>query len=143
MSDSQGLGFAIPSSAILREIGSLVTKGSYDRHPSLGAAGMDMTYEIAEAMNTKVTYGWLITSTSGQTGLRGGTSHVVVSGQTVTIDGDIVIAINETRITNIDALSTYLEENAYPDQAVNVTIVRDNQTMTLAVTLGSRTPPSA
>jgi len=143
VSDSQGLGFAIPSSAILREIGSLITKGSYDQHPSLGVAGIDMTYEIAGAMNTNVTYGWLITSASGQTGLRGGTSQVVISGQTVTIGGDIVIAINETRITDIDDLSTYLEENAYSDQTVNVTIVRDNQAMTLAVTLGSRPPPSA
>jgi serine protease Do len=44
VSYSQGLGFAIPSSTILRDE-SLVT--NYDRHPWLGTTGTDMTYEIA------------------------------------------------------------------------------------------------
>jgi S1-C subfamily serine protease len=142
ISDSQGLGFAIPSSAILREMESLVTKGSYDLHPSLSASGTDMTYEIAKAINTNVTYGWLVTSVTGQTGLQGGTSQVVVAGEIVTIGGDIIIAINGTRITNIDDLSTYLEEYALPGQTVSVTVVRNNQTMTVGVKLGSRPPAS-
>ena len=53
ISDSEGLGFAIPSSMILREISSLVTDGSYDLHPWLGATGTDMTYDIAQAMGTR------------------------------------------------------------------------------------------
>jgi 2-alkenal reductase len=57
VSDSQGLGFAIPSNTILKEIELLVTKGYYDRHPWLGAYGVDMTYEIAKVMNVNVTYG--------------------------------------------------------------------------------------
>lgn len=60
MSDSQGLGFAIPSNTILREIESLVTEGSYNQHPWLGATGIDLTYEIATATDTDITYGWLI-----------------------------------------------------------------------------------
>jgi 2-alkenal reductase len=142
ISDSQGLGFAIPSSAILREVESLVTKGSYDQHPSLSASGTDMTYEIAKAMSTNVTYGWLVTSVTGQTGLQGGTSQVAVAGEIVTIGGDIIIAINDTRITNVDDLSTYLEEYTLPSQTVNVAVVRNNQTMTVGVKLGSRPPAS-
>ena len=147
VSDSQGLGFAIPSNTILREIESLVTEGSYNQHPWLGATGTDMTYEIAKAMSTNVTYGWLIAQvTSGgpadNAGLRGGTKQALIAGEWVTIGGDIVIAINETRITNMDDLSTYLEEYTLPGQTINVTIVRNNQTMTLAVELGTRPPPS-
>jgi 2-alkenal reductase len=143
VSDSQGLGFAIPSNTILREIESLITKGSYDLHASIGATGTDMTYEIARAMATDVTYGWLIVTAPSQTGLRGGTSNVVIDGDTVTIGGDIIIAVNETRVTGIDDLSTYLEEYTLPDQTINVTIVRNNQTMTLAITLGKRPSPSS
>jgi S1-C subfamily serine protease len=142
VSDSQGLGFAIPSNAILREIESLITKGSYNQHPSLGATGTDMTYEIARAMNTNVTYGWLIVTAPSQTGLQGGTDQVVIDGSTVTIGGDIIVAINDARITNIDDLSTYLEEHALPDQTIDVTIARNNHTMTLAVKLGARPSPS-
>jgi len=148
VSDSQGLGFAIPSNTILREIESLVTTGSYNQHPWLGATGTDMTYEIAKAMSTNVTYGWLIAQvTSGgpadNAGLRGGTKQALIAGEWITIGGDIVIAFNETRITNMDDLSTYLEECTLPGQTINVTIVRTNQTMTLAVELGTRPPLSA
>jgi 2-alkenal reductase len=143
VSDSQGLGFAIPSNTILREISFLVTTGSYNRHPWLGAAGVDMTYEIAQAMGVNVTYGWLITQvTSGgpaaNAGLKGGTKQVLIAGEYITVGGDIIIAVNGTRITNIDALSAYLEENTSPGQTINITIIRENQTMSVAVTLGTR-----
>ncbi|MEM3824948.1 MAG: trypsin-like peptidase domain-containing protein, partial [Candidatus Bathyarchaeia archaeon] len=111
ISDSQGLGFAIPSNVILREIASLVTTGSYNRHPWIGAFGVDMTYEIARVMGTNITYGWLITQVvsggpAANAGLKGGTKQVLVAGKYVTVGGDIIIAVNGTRITNFDTLST-------------------------------------
>jgi len=146
VSDSQGLGFAVPSNAILREIGSLITNGSYNQHSWLGATGTDMTYEIAKLMSINVTYGWLIAQiTSGgpadEAGLHGGTQRVLVAGEWITIGGNIIIAINATRITNMDDLSTYLEEHTSPNQTVDVTIVRNNQTTSLTVLLRTR-PPS-
>lgn len=142
VSNSEGLGFAIPSDAILREIKSLVANGSYDLHPWLGATGTDMTYEIAKTIGTSVTYGWLIASASSETDLRGGTSQVLIAGSVVTIGGDIIVAINETRVMNIDDLLNYLEEYTLPSQTINVTIVRNNETMTLQVNLGKRPSPS-
>lgn len=143
VSDSQGLGFAIPSSMILREIESLVTKGSYSQHSSLGVTGTDMNYEIARAMVTDVTYGWLIVNAQSQPDLRGGTRQVVIDGNTVTVGGDIITAINQTRITNIDDLSTYLEERTLPGQTIDVTIVRNNQAATIAIKLEARPSPSS
>jgi len=143
VSDSQGLGFAIPSNTIIREIASLVTVGSYSKHPWLGASGVDMTYEIAKVMDVNVTYGWLITqvTTGGpaaNAGLRGGTKQVLVAGEQVMIGGDIVIAIDGTKIKNMDDLSTYLEENTSPGQTINVTVVREKRTETVKVVLGTR-----
>jgi S1-C subfamily serine protease len=147
VSDSQGLGFAIPSSAILREIESLITDGSYNQHPWLGASGTDMTYDIAKKINVNVTYGWLIAQvTSGgpadDAGLQGGTQQVTVDGQSIIIGGDIIIAFNGTRITGTDDLSTYLEEHTLPGQTITVTIVRNNQDMTLQLKIGTRPPPT-
>jgi S1-C subfamily serine protease len=151
VSDSQGLGFAIPSNTILRETESLIVNGSFDQHPWLGATGTDMTYEIAEVMNTNVTCGWLIAQItadgpSAKAGLQGGTQQVSIAGKSAIIGGDIVIAINTTsmekRITSMDDLSTLLEEYTSPNQTVNVTIVRNNQTMTLPLKLGTRPPPT-
>jgi S1-C subfamily serine protease len=147
VSDSQGLGFAIPSSSILREIESLITNGSYNSHPWLGASGTDMTFQIAQAMSTNVTYGWLVSQiTSGgpadKAGLRGGARQVQVDGSLVTIGGDIVIAIDGTRIRNMDDLSTYLEEHTSADQTISVLLVRNSEALTLLVTLGVRPPPT-
>lgn len=143
VSDSQGLGLAIPSSTVLREIDELVTDGSYNDHPTIGTSGIDMTYDIAEAMNVDVTYGWLIVQvTSGgpaaTAGLQGGTKQATVGGGSVTIGGDIIISINGARIRGIDDLSTYLEENTLPDQTINVTIVRDGSTQTVSLKVGTR-----
>jgi S1-C subfamily serine protease len=147
VSDSQGLGFAIPSSAILREIKSLVTEGTYNQHPWIGASGTDMTYEIAKAMNVNETYGWLIAQvTSGgpadAAGLKGGTQQVTVEGQPIIIGGDIVIALSGTRITGMDDLSTFLEEYTLPGQTIDVTIIRNGQDMTVQLKLGTRPSPA-
>jgi len=143
VSDSQGLGFAIPSSTVLREIEDLVTTGSYNNHPSIGASGMDMTYEIANAMGVDVTYGWLIAQvTSGgpaaEAGLKGGTRQVTVGGQAVILGGDIIIAINGARIRGIDDLSSFMEENTLPGQTITVTIVRNGETMNVSLKVGTR-----
>ena len=112
VSDSQALGFAIPSSAILREIGSLVTNGAYNQHPWLGASGTDMTFEIAKSVNINITYGWMVNQvTSGGpadiAGLKGGRRQIQTTDSQVIVGGDIVIALDGTRIRNMDDLSTW------------------------------------
>ena len=145
VSSSQGLGFAIPSSTILRETESLITSHSYDNHSWLGAYGTDMTFGIAQEMNVNVTYGWLITQvTSGgpayKAGLLGGTTRVQIAGTLVTIGGDVVVAVNGARITNLNDLSTYMEEYTLPGQTASVTFVRANETLTSSLILEARPP---
>ena len=156
---AQGLWLAIPSSAILREIGSLITNGSYNNHPWLGISSSsyfglgtatteglpDLTWEIAKAMNTNITYGVLITQVvsggpADVAGIRGGAQQATILGNRVTIGGDIIIAINGTRIKNLDDLSAYLEEYTSPGQTINVVVVRANATLTLSVKLEARPP---
>jgi len=143
LSDSEGLGFAIPSSTVLRELDSLVETGSYNNHSWIGASGTDMTYEIAKVMGVDVTYGWLIaqvasTGPAAEAGLRGGTRIVSVAGEYVTIGGDIIVAINGTRIRGIDDLSTFLEEYTLPGETINVIIVRGSQTLAVPLKLAAR-----
>ncbi len=143
VSDSQGLGFAIPSSTILREIGSLITNGSYDQHPYLGAQGTDMSLNIAKAMNVNVTYGFLITgvttgSPADKAGLKAGTRQIQTTDNQIIIGGDIIVALDGNRIRNTDDLSTYLEGNTLPNQTINATIIRNGATMSVSITLGAR-----
>jgi S1-C subfamily serine protease len=147
VSNSEGLGFAIPSDTILREITDLVTTGSYNHHPYLGITGADMTYDIGTAMKTSVTYGVLIQSVvsggpAAQAGVRAGTTQAIVDGNTLTLGGDIITAINGNRVRNSDDLSSYLEEYTVPGQTVSLTVIRNNQSMNIPVVLGTRPAPT-
>jgi len=144
--NSNGLGFAVPSNTILREIESLITTGSYDQHPWVGISGTDMTYAIAQTLGVDVTYGWLITQVTdggaaAQAGLQGGNDQVRVIDEWVIIGGDIIIAVDGTRIINGDTFMSYLEEHTIPNQTITVTILRNTQTQDITVILKQR--PSA
>ena len=141
--DSEGLGFAIPSNTILREIEALVNDGYYNDHPWLGASGTDMNYAISQEMEVDVTYGWLIAEVSvggpsDKAGLQGGTEQTIIADEMVYIGGDIIIAIDGTRVTGIDDVSAYLEEYTIPGDVVEFTVIRDKLTINLDLELGTR-----
>jgi len=130
VSDSQGLGFAIPSNTILREISALITTGTYSGHSYLGVSGHDMSYDIAQEIGASVTYGWRIaTVTAG--GPSDGRLQV----------NDIVIAMNGTLIKNNDDLASYLEEKTLPTEHLVLTVVRDSSIVDVDIVLGTRPPP--
>ena len=141
--NSDGLGFAVPSNTILREIESLIETGSYNQHPWVGISGTDMTYAIAQALGTNLTYGWLITQiTDGgaadEAGLQGGDEQVRVNNEWMIIGGDVIIAVDGTRVVNGDTFMSYLEEYTTPNQTITLTILRDNQTQGVSVVLKQR-----
>lgn len=128
VADSQGLGFAVPSNTILKEIHSLFTTGKYDGHTYLGLMGTDMDYETAQQMGISVTYGWRVIDY-----LDPSPAHA--AGIQI---NDVIIAMNETRIRNSDDMASYLEEKTLPDETVIVTVIRGTQTLNLPVILGKR-----
>ena len=106
-----------------------------------------MSYDIAKQMGTSVNYGVLIQSVvsngpAANAGIKAGTTQTYVDGSQVTLGGDILTAINGKRIRDSDDLSSYLQENTLPGQVVSLTVIRNNQSTTLSVTLGSRPAPS-
>ncbi|MEM3873846.1 MAG: trypsin-like peptidase domain-containing protein [Candidatus Bathyarchaeia archaeon] len=135
VADSQGLGFAIPSDTLRREIYALVTYGSYPGHSYMGIYGRDMDYETAQGMGLPVTYGWLITDV-----VKNGPSYNKL------YKSDVIVALNGTRIRNGDDLASYLEVNTLPGDYLEVTVWRKvgnswNST-TVCIQLGERPPPS-
>ena len=102
-----------------------------------------MSYSIAEAMDVDVTYGWLISSVtidSGaeEAGLNGGDEQFIINNEYVVIGGDIIVAIDDNKIINGDELLSYLEEYTKPDQIIIVTIIRNNQQIDIPVEVGTR-----
>jgi S1-C subfamily serine protease len=141
VSGSQGVGFAIPSDTILRELPSLISSGGYDKHPYIGIQGYDMSYGLSQAIGANVTYGVLIEKTvSGGPGdkahLRGGQETVTVDGQQYIIGGDVIVSIDGSRVINYDALQTYLDRHTLPGQTVRVGVIRSGSYLEVQVTLG-------
>ncbi len=129
--NSTGVGFAIPSDTILREIAWLVNGSSYP-HSWIGVMGMDMTYEIAQGMGASHTYGWRIVDVLPDSpALRDGLK-----------DDDIIIAMNETRIIGGDDISSYLESYTSPGQTVDITVEREGSGTIIPLVLGTRPPPN-
>jgi len=126
--NSQGLGFAVPSNTILKEIPSLFQFGDYLQHSYLGVVGTDMDYETAQSIKTNTTYGWLVSQV-----VQGGPA--AKAGVQV---NDIIIGINGTRIINGDEMESYIEANTLPGQTVILTLVRGNKTLSLPLVLGIR-----
>jgi S1-C subfamily serine protease len=127
VSQSQGLGFAIPSDTILREVPALISTGSYHGHSYLGVTGNDMDYTTAQQTHSSVTYGWqIVTIVSG--GPSDGKLHV----------GDIIIAMNNQTIKNNDDLASFLEENTLPGDSLLLTVVRGDTQISVTMVLGTR-----
>jgi S1-C subfamily serine protease len=142
VSGSQGVGFAIPSDTILRELPYLISTGKYDKHTFIGIQGYDMNYQLAQAAGANVTYGVLIAQiqTGGpadKAGLRGGSQTVDIAGQQYTLGGDIIVSIDGTRIVNYDGFSTYMERHVVPGQAIHVGIIRSGSFQVVPVVVGS------
>ena len=148
VSNSEGLGFAIPSDTIVREMPSLIRYGKYDKHPYLGVRLITMTYQLAQAIGTNVTYGLLIEHVvpggpASVAGLRGGTQNVTIQQQEYIIGGDVIVSINGQRVTDYNSFSSYLEEHAVAGQTVQIGIIRNGQYIVISVVLGTRPPLSA
>jgi len=143
VTNSQGLGFAIPSDTIKRELSSLISNGAYNKHPYLGVQVVAMNYDLSQLMQTNVTSGLLIENVipngpANNAGLRGGTLQITIGQQDYIIGGDIITSINGHKVVNYDSFSAYLEENAVSGQTVQVGIIRFGQFMVIPVELGTR-----
>jgi 2-alkenal reductase len=145
---SVGVGFAIPSDSVTREIGSLVANGTYNAQPYLGIGTADMFLQLAQANGNNVTYGVLVESVvaggpGANAGLVAGTKQATIEGQTFLLGGDVIVSANGTRIINHDALASYLEENALPGHVLKLGVMRGTTLTTVTITVGARPPASS
>jgi S1-C subfamily serine protease len=139
---SSGIGFAVPSNTISREIASLISTGKYDQ-VYIGIQGTDVTPEIVTTMNLPAgTHGVLLTTVSGPAvtaGLRGGTSYQIVDGVYTPVGGDVITKADGQAMKGIYDLILYMQRNKRPGDMIALTIIRGGTEMAVSVTLGVRT----
>ncbi len=140
-----GIGFAIPSDTVKREIDDLIESGTYE-HPWLGVSALDVTIAIADAIELENPQGVLVIevvdgSPAETAGLRGSDETVVVDGQEIPVGGDVIIEVDGLPVRILADLVVYMERNTNPGDSVDLVIIRDGEEMSVTVTLGERPPP--
>ncbi len=138
-----GIGFAVPSVIVEKVVPVLIAEGSYE-HPWLGISGTTLGFELAEAMGFGADQrGVLISevvvdSPSEQAGLRGADEQVQIEGFDVGVGGDVIVGIDDVAVQKFNGLVTYLARSTEVGQTVTLTILRDGEEETVAVTLAAR-----
>ena len=136
-----GIGFAVPSNTVKEVVAQLTATGKVDR-AFLGISGSTVTAELARVFRLPVDDGVLIEgvtegSAAAKAGLRGGSTDVVVAGESHVLGGDVIVAVGGRRVGSTDELRDVLARHK-PGQTVNVQIHRGTKIVTLPVTLGSQ-----
>jgi len=140
-----GIGFAIPSDTVKREIDDLIETGTF-KHPWLGVSALDVNIAIADAIGLEKPQGILVVevtegSPAEQVGLRGADQNVTLDGQLTPIGGDVIIGIEGLPMRRLADLVVYMERNTSPGDSVVLEIIRDGRERSLTVTLGERPLP--
>lgn len=109
----------------------------------IGIQGLDLTSEIDQAMQLpsdqqgvlieRVTAG----GPAAKAGLRASSTPATISGQTVMVGGDVIVAVDGNTITQSSDLTDLLSQFS-AGQKVQVTIIRGGKTQQVTVTLASR-----
>jgi S1-C subfamily serine protease len=133
--DSNGIGFAIPID-IARPIMEQAVAGKELSRPNMGVVYQAIDRQYADANNLSVHEGALI-----QPAGRNSTSPAVVAGspadQAGIREGDIITKVNDQAIDTDHPLDATLSMYA-PGDTVTISLLRDGQTVTVQLKLGTR-----
>lgn len=138
-----GVGFAIPSAIVQNVVPALIKVGKYV-HSWLGISGTTLIPDLANAMDLDAGQrGALVkevmpNSPAEKAGLRGSSQQVTIEGNSVSVGGDIITAIDNQPVLQMDDLIAYLARSTKVDQKVTLTILRNGKQDTLEVTLAAR-----
>lgn len=125
----EGLGFAIPINKIVDVLSDLKTNGYVTGRPSLGVTIVDINDREKQFMYRVNQLGAYISSlTSGGAAEKAGLKV-----------GDCITKIDNKEVSSSSDIKTELSKHKAGD-SIKVTVVRDEKTVTVNVTLGESTP---
>lgn len=130
--DSNGIGFAIPID-IARPIMAQAVAGEKLARPYMGVSYQTITRQLATAENLPVNEGALIGGSQNTPAVQPGTPAAEAGLQ----EGDIIVKVDGAAIDGDHPLDATLSQFS-PGDIVAIEILRDGQTMTLSLTLGTR-----
>jgi S1-C subfamily serine protease len=145
-----GVGFAIPSNTIAKEVPSLIKNASYV-HPWLGISGGKLSPDLAKAAGLPANYKGVVVgsvqagSPAEKAGLKGLTQDDS-NDNSATHIGDIITAVDGHPTRQIDDIINYIESYKNVGDNIQLAVKRDSgNIMSLTSTLQARpqTNPSS
>lgn len=140
---NSGVGFTIPASIVQRVVPALIQNGKFD-YPYLGLSGRTIDATVARALDFPNTLTGVYVAEvvaggpSEAAGLQGSTQTVRNNTGEIGAGGDIVTAIDGVPVRRFEDLVGYLVTETSPEQTVKLTVLRDNEEITVDVVLGLR-----
>ena len=137
----EGVGYAVPVDTVRRTLDALRADGKVD-YAYLGVSTQRVYPQLARRFKLPVTDGaWVQEVIDGgpadRAGLRAGTKEARFQAQGFFVGGDVITAVNGTRLVDEAALSVVLLPKR-PGEQVTLRVYRDGKPRDVKVRLGSR-----
>lgn len=138
---NDGVGFAVPMSAIKRSVKELEEDGSVE-YAYIGVQSQALYPQLAEKLGLDTTFGGLLSQVvpggpAEKAGLKGGTSKLKFQAGEYTTGGDVILQIEGHDVIEPDDLARLIATRK-PGETVTMTILRDGKKKDVKVTLGKR-----
>ena len=134
-----GIGFAIPIDTVKDVAGQLIKEGKVE-HAYLGVELTTITSDLASNLRVPVDKGVLIQhvrdgSPAADAGLKGGTTQVVLAGQTFWLGGDVITKADGQTLETSDQLASVVTSKQ-PGDSLDLEVHRGQETLNVKVELG-------
>lgn len=134
-----GIGFAVPSNTIKRLVPSLIQDGKYS-HPWLGVSGTSLTPDIAKQIGLAKNYHGVFVTTvvPDSPAQKAGIQEATYNAERILKGGDVIVALDDKIVRDIDDLIIYLAENKVVGDTVSIQVNRAGELVELTASLASR-----
>ncbi|HWH21053.1 MAG TPA: trypsin-like peptidase domain-containing protein [Solirubrobacterales bacterium] len=138
---NDGVGFAVPVSAIERSVEQLRENGVAE-YAYIGVSSQALYPQLAHKLGIDTDFGALIARVvpggpADKAGLRGADGTIQFQAAEYETGGDVIVEVEGHKVVQPDALIRAVGEKK-PGEKLELTILRDNKRETVDVTLGKR-----
>ena len=144
---NDGVGFAVPISAVKRSIAQLREDGDAE-YAYIGVSSQTLYPQLARKLGLDTTFGGLVAEVSSgspaeKAGIEGGDDKLTFQAGRYRTGGDVILQADGEDIASPDDLAEAVAEHQ-PGEEITLIILRDGERQKVEVTLGKRPddPPS-
>jgi S1-C subfamily serine protease len=134
------IAFGISAALTQRVVPGLIETGSYE-HAYMGVSFEPVAPTVAAANGIDEPRGLLVVGTVGDgpaDGVLRGSALEFVDGARVPVGGDVLLSVDGRRTRSFEDVASYLALRTRPDDAIELTVLRDGTERTVELTLDSR-----